>query len=64
MKIPINSRFSTRFVSCGANCPSLALFPPRQKPAFHAALLDEILEERVVSSRQRWNPRGNQTEDE
>jgi len=26
--------------------------------AFHDAVLEEILEERVVSSRQRWNPRG------
>lgn len=26
--------------------------------AFHEAVLDEILEERVVSSRDRWNPRG------
>jgi hypothetical protein len=26
--------------------------------AFHQAVLDEILEERVVSSRHRWNPRG------
>jgi len=26
--------------------------------AFHEAVLQEILEERVVSSRQRWNPRG------
>jgi hypothetical protein len=25
---------------------------------FHDAVLDEILEERVVSSRHRWNPRG------
>jgi hypothetical protein len=25
---------------------------------FHNAVLDEILEERVVSSRHRWNPRG------
>jgi hypothetical protein len=26
--------------------------------AFHQAVLDEILEERAVSSRHRWNPRG------
>jgi len=25
---------------------------------FHDAVLDEILEERAVSSRRRWNPRG------
>src|ERR1035437_3073445 len=36
----------------------MALFPPRQRRAFHKAVLDEILEERVVSSRNRRNPRG------
>jgi hypothetical protein len=36
----------------------LALFPPQQKTAFHEAVLEEILEERLVSSRHRWNPRG------
>jgi len=35
-----------------------ALFPPQQRTAFHEAVLDEILEERAVSSRDRWNPRG------
>jgi hypothetical protein len=35
-----------------------ALFPPRQRKAFHEAILDELLEERVVSSRNRINPRG------
>ncbi len=35
-----------------------ALFPPAKKRAFHNAVLDEILEERVVSSRNRRNPRG------
>ncbi len=32
--------------------------PPRQKRAFHDAVLDEIIEERAVSSRNRRNPRG------
>jgi hypothetical protein len=36
----------------------MALFPPRQRKAFHEATLNEILEERVVSSRNRINPRG------
>jgi hypothetical protein len=36
----------------------MALFPPPQKRAFHKAILDEILEERVVSSRNRRNFRG------
>jgi hypothetical protein len=36
----------------------MALFPPPQKRAFHKAVLDEILEERVVSSRNRRSFRG------
>ena len=36
----------------------MALFPPQQKRALHEAILDEILDERVVSSRNRVNPRG------
>ena len=36
----------------------MALFPPHQRKALHEAILDEILEERVVSSRNRINPRG------
>ena len=36
----------------------MALLPPQQKKALHEAILDEILEERVVSSRNRINPRG------
>ena len=36
----------------------MALFPPQQRKALHEAILDEILEERVVSSRNRINPRG------
>jgi hypothetical protein len=36
----------------------MALFPPPQKRAFHKAVLNEILEERVVSSRNRRNFRG------
>jgi photosystem II stability/assembly factor-like uncharacterized protein len=36
----------------------MALFPPRKRKAFHEAILDEILEERVVSSHNRINPRG------
>ena len=37
---------------------SAALFPPQHRRAFHNAVLDEILQERVVSSRNRRNPRG------
>lgn len=36
----------------------MVLFPPEQKKALHEAILDEILQERVVSSRNRINPRG------
>ncbi len=36
----------------------LWLFPPRHRKAFHEAVLEEILEERVGSSRGRRNPRG------
>ena len=38
--------------------PALAPFPPQQKKALHEAILDEILQERVSSSRNRINPRG------
>lgn len=34
------------------------LFPPRQKKVFHELVLDEILQERVSSSRNRVNSRG------
>ena len=34
------------------------LFPPQDRKAFHNAVLDEILQERVVSSRDRRNFRG------
>ncbi len=36
----------------------LSLFPPRQRKILHNAILDEILQERVVSSRNRINFRG------
>lgn len=36
----------------------MSLFPPRQKKVFHDAVLEEILQERVTSSRTRVNPRG------
>ena len=38
--------------------PAISLLPPRQKKAFHEAVLQEILQERVSSSRHRLNPRG------
>ena len=39
-------------------CLVPSLFPPQDRAAFHEALLKEILDERVVSSRQRQTPRG------
>ena len=36
----------------------MALFPPQHRKVLHETILDEILEERVVSSRNRINPRG------
>jgi len=36
----------------------MSLLPPRQKKALHEAVLQEILQERVSSSRHRINPRG------
>ena len=36
----------------------MALFPPQHRKILHEAILDEILQERVVSSRTRVNPRG------
>jgi len=38
--------------------PATPLFPPRQRKVLHDATLDEILQERVVSSRNRVNFRG------
>ena len=46
------------FGSSNASCLAALLFPPRQRNAFHDAVLDEILEERVSSSRNRRNARG------
>lgn len=36
----------------------MPLFPPRQRKVLRDAILDEILQERVVSSRNRVNFRG------
>ncbi len=36
----------------------MLLFPPQQRKVFHETILQEILEERVSSSRNRINPRG------
>ncbi len=41
-----------------ASSPASSLFPPQQRNAFHKAVLEEILDERVVPRRGRRNPRG------
>jgi Insertion element 4 transposase N-terminal/Transposase DDE domain len=38
--------------------PATLLFPPQQRKIFHETVLQEILQERVSSSRNRVNPRG------
>ena len=40
-----------------ASCLAWCLFPPQERIAFHETVLEEILEERVSSSRGRCNPR-------
>jgi len=44
--------------SSDAPCRDRSLFPPQDHAACHEALLKEILDERVVSSRQRQTPGG------
>lgn len=58
MKIPTGSPFCMPCGWSSAGWRATPLFPPRQKKALHEAILDEILEERVESSRSRLNCRG------
>jgi len=58
MKTRIDSHSSTRFVWSVTKSRASRLFPPQELKAFHEAVLNEVLEERVVSSRSRCNPRG------
>lgn len=58
MKIPTGFPSSTRCGSSGAGSRPSSRFPPRHKAALHEVVLDEILQERVVSSRNRRNKRG------
>src|SRR5215204_2108846 len=58
MRTRTGSRSCTRCGSYGASCPCSQPFPPRRRRALHEAALDEILEERVASSRGRQVPRG------
>ena len=58
MKTQTGFRLSTPCTWSNGGWPVTALFPPGERKALHEAILDEILEERVVSSRNRINPRG------
>ena len=53
MKIPIGSPSFTRFTWSNDAWLATERFPPLQKKAMHEAILDEILQERVRSSRNR-----------
>ncbi|MGA2119425.1 MAG: hypothetical protein ABSH56_32335, partial [Bryobacteraceae bacterium] len=55
---PTGFRSSTPCAWSSGVWPATLLFPPRRRKAFHEAIPDEILNERVVSSRKRLNPRG------
>ena len=58
MKIPtVSPSFTLYGLFNGAWRPTL-LFPPQQRKIWHEAVLNEILEERVSSSRSRVVPRG------
>ena len=50
--------FSTPCALSAARWPPSALFPPQDRENFHKAVLEEILDERVASSRKRRNQRG------
>jgi hypothetical protein len=58
------TRTQTDSLSClpctlsNAASPGGSLFPPRKKKLLYDRILEEILEQRVVSSRNRSNPRG------
>ena len=58
MKIRTACRFYTRSALSNGVWPASPLFPPQHRKAFHETILDEILQERCSSSRNRINPRG------
>jgi hypothetical protein len=58
MKTPTDFRSFTLCALSKGAWPVPALFPTQEKKIWHEAILDEILEERVSSSRNRINPRG------
>ena len=57
-KIPTGSPSCTQSTLSNDACLATLLFPPQQKKTFHETVLQEILQERVNSSRNRINPRG------
>src|ERR1035437_10194870 len=57
-KIPTGSPSCIRCALSRGGWPATPLFPPQQRKALHEAILQEILQERVVSSRNRINFRG------
>jgi hypothetical protein len=58
MKTRTGSLSCMRCELFAAKYPAFPLFPPGEREAFHECVLEEILEERVVSSRNRRNRRG------
>src|SRR3954451_21102641 len=64
MKTPTASPSRMPCVSSAASCQCSPRFPPRAKLALHEAVLNEILEERVVSSRGAAGAARGQTQDE
>src|SRR4030081_757173 len=55
--IPTNFLSSIRSASSAGNSPVSPPFPPRQRRAFHDAVLDEILQDRLPPRRHRRNKR-------
>lgn len=58
MRIPTGCPSSMPCALSAARWPPSALFPPQDRKKFHNAVLKEILDESVASSRNRRNPRG------
>jgi len=58
MKTPTGCPSCTQSALSSGASPERSLFPPQDRKAFHDMVLDEILDERVSSSRSRVNFRG------
>ena len=57
-RIPIGFRSRMPCVSSAASCRYSRRFPPQARRTLHKTVLDEILEERIVSGRSRQVPHG------